>query len=133
MCTLPVIELVSRIRARPFHSGFLEYYVCVHHCGGIGRTNRGCVIHRHRGSVGYGGHGKRRSTGGHHRVNCRAPAHHLLHDCFFVAAQASWNDKVDTVISHLSSLTWSKSQRYIYFIEIVYWNQNLIQLWSIKT
>lgn len=81
----PVIELVSRIRTCPFYSGFFEYNVRVNYCRRVSQAHR---------SVHYGGgvwncrNRERRTTGGHHCVHCRAPAHHLLHHRFLLAAQA---------------------------------------------
>jgi len=49
-------------------------------------------VHCRRGGVWYGGHSERcaGTTGGHHRVHSRAPAHHLLHHRLFFPVQSAW-------------------------------------------
>lgn len=82
---LPMVELVSRVRARPFYPGLLKYDVRVHHRCRVGRSLY-CRVHRC--GAGHRRNRERRTVGGHHRVHCRAPAHHLLHYRFFFSVQA---------------------------------------------
>lgn len=75
-----VVELVSRIRTRSFHSGLFEYDVRVHNGRRVCGTRRGRVD----SGAWHSRHGERRAVGGHHRVH-RTPADYLLHDGFFVS------------------------------------------------
>jgi len=96
----PVTELVSRIRARPLHSGLLEYYVRVHYGGGVGQPHR--RVH-HGGGVWYRWHRERRTASGHHRVHSRASAHHLLYHGFLLAAQVWKTNRSSVKLLKLAS------------------------------
>lgn len=78
---LPVIELVSRVRARSFNSGLLKYYVRIYYRGRVGRAYRGRV-HRRGGNR---WHCEWCTAGGHYCVHGRTPTHHLLYHRFFIS------------------------------------------------
>lgn len=80
---LPLAELIARIRASSFHTGFFQQHVRVNHRSRVGRT--GCRVHRCAW--------KRRNSERcntvvwHDCVHC-APAHGLLNSRILVSVQA---------------------------------------------